>query len=84
MTLLAPRIVNDVSYVTRIDHEIHFAHQALTSLNENVREKKAALAVKHAWRQHVLTIVTERPTAFCCHLFRRQSRSSKEAACRGG
>ena len=58
-------------------------HQALTSLNENVREKKAALAVKHAWRQHVLTIVTERPTAFCCHLFGRQSRSSKEAACRG-
>ena len=25
MTLLAPRIVNDVSYVTRINHEIHFA-----------------------------------------------------------
>ena len=28
MTLLAPRIVNDVSYVTRINHEIHFAWQA--------------------------------------------------------
>ena len=28
MTLLAPRIVNDVSYVTWINHEIHFAWQA--------------------------------------------------------
>ena len=28
MTLLAPRIVNDVSCVTRINHEIHFAWQA--------------------------------------------------------
>ena len=27
MTLLAPRIGNDVSYVTRINHEIHFAWQ---------------------------------------------------------
>ena len=28
MTLLAPRIGNDVSYETRINHEIHFAWQA--------------------------------------------------------
>ena len=28
MTLLAPRIGNDVSYVTRINHEIHFEWQA--------------------------------------------------------
>ena len=28
MTLVAPRIVNDVSYLTRITHEIHFAWQA--------------------------------------------------------
>ena len=28
MTLLAPRILNDVSYVTRINHEMHFAWQA--------------------------------------------------------
>ena len=28
MTLLAPRIGSDVSYVTRINHEIHFAWQA--------------------------------------------------------
>ena len=28
MALVAPRIVNDVSYVTRINHEIHFAWQA--------------------------------------------------------
>ena len=26
--MLAPRIVNDVSYVTRINHEIHCAWQA--------------------------------------------------------
>ena len=28
MTLVAPRIVNDVSYLVRINHEIHFAWQA--------------------------------------------------------
>ena len=28
MTLLAPRILNDVSYVTRINHEMHFSWQA--------------------------------------------------------
>ena len=28
MTLLAPRIGNDVSYETRINHKIHFAWQA--------------------------------------------------------
>ena len=28
MTAVAPRIVNDVSYVTRINHEIHFVWQA--------------------------------------------------------
>ena len=28
MTLLAPRLVNDVSYLMRINHEIHFAWQA--------------------------------------------------------
>ena len=33
MTLLAPRIVNDVSYVTRINHEIHFAWQAQYLVN---------------------------------------------------
>ena len=26
--MLAPRILNDVSYVTRINHEIHFVWQA--------------------------------------------------------
>ena len=28
MTLVAPRILNDVSYVRRINHEIHFAWEA--------------------------------------------------------
>ena len=28
MAFVAPRILNDVSYVTRINHEIHFAWQA--------------------------------------------------------
>ena len=28
LTLLAPRVLNDVSYVTRINHEMHFAWQA--------------------------------------------------------
>ena len=26
--MLAPRIVNDVAYVTRINHDMHFAWQA--------------------------------------------------------
>ena len=33
LTVLAPRIVNDVSYVTRINHEIHFAWQAQYLVN---------------------------------------------------
>ena len=33
MTLLAPRIGNDVSYVTRINHEIHFAWQVQYLMN---------------------------------------------------
>ena len=28
VTLVAPRIANDVSYLMRINHEIHFAWQA--------------------------------------------------------
>ena len=28
MTHVAPRLVNNVSFVTRINHEIHFAWQA--------------------------------------------------------
>ena len=33
MTLVAPRIVNDVSCVTRINHGIHFAWQAQYLVN---------------------------------------------------
>ena len=38
LTLVAPRIVNDVSYGTRINHEIHFAWQAqyLVKLEDGV------------------------------------------------
>ena len=32
MTLVAPRIVNSVSCVTRINHEIHFSCQAQYSV----------------------------------------------------
>ena len=37
MTLVAPRIVNSVACVTRINHEIHFAWQAqyLVSLDND-------------------------------------------------
>ena len=31
--MLAPRIVNDVSYVTRINHEIHFTWRAQYLVN---------------------------------------------------
>ena len=33
MTLVAPRIVNSVSCVTRISHEIHFSWQAQYSVS---------------------------------------------------
>ena len=33
MTPVAPRIVNDVSYATRINHEIHFSWQAQYLVN---------------------------------------------------
>ena len=38
MTLVTPRIVNSVSCVTRINHEIHFAWQAqyLVSLDNDI------------------------------------------------
>ena len=32
MTLVAPRIVNDVSYVSRINHECYFVVQSSTGL----------------------------------------------------
>ena len=35
--MLAPRIVNDVSYETRINHEIHFAWQAQYLVNLNTK-----------------------------------------------
>ena len=37
MTLVAPRVVNSLSCVTRINHEIHFAWQAqyLVSLDND-------------------------------------------------
>ena len=39
MTHVAPRIVNNVSFVTRIDHESHFSWQAqyLVSLDNDTR-----------------------------------------------
>ena len=33
MTHVAPRIVNNVSFVSRINHEIHFSWQYLVSLD---------------------------------------------------
>ena len=39
MTHVAPRIVNNVSFVTRINHEIHFSWQAqslVTRIGNNV------------------------------------------------
>ena len=39
MTPVAPRIANDVSYVTRINHENHFSWQAqyLVTLDNDTR-----------------------------------------------
>ena len=49
--MLAPRIVNDVSYATRINHEIHFAWQAqyLVKL-EYVSLFVAGAALREIWK----------------------------------
>ena len=60
MTLLAPRILNDVSYVTRINHEMHFAWQA---------QYLVKLECDFSWQaQHLVTfweIAGARNVVFC-------------------
>ena len=59
MTFVAPRIVNDVSYVTRINHEIHFAWQAQYLLK---------LECHFSWQaQHLIgEILIDSRSAKCC------------------
>ena len=58
MTLLAPRIVNDVSYVTRINHEMHFAWQA---------QYLVKLECDFSWQaQHLVTFLGDSRSAKCC------------------
>ena len=47
MTLVAPRIVNSVSCVTRINHEIHFSWQAqyLVSLDNDTQIFQSTLVL---------------------------------------
>ena len=40
--LVAPRIVNDVSYVTDINHECHFSWQRLRSAKSKLAERAGA------------------------------------------
>ena len=58
MTFVAPRIVNDVSYVTRINHEIHFAWQA---------QYLVKLECDFSWQaQHYGDILGDSRSAKCC------------------
>ena len=55
MTPVAPRIVNDVSYVTDITHESHFAWQVqyLVTLETRINHESHL-----AWQaQHLVTLV---------------------------
>ena len=58
MTLLAPRILNDVSYVTRINHEMHFAWQA---------QYLVKLECDFSWQaQHLVTFLGDSRSAKRC------------------
>ena len=51
--MLAPRILNDVSYVTRINHEMHFAWQA---------QYLVKLECDFSWQaQHLVTFWERQP-----------------------
>ena len=64
MLTVAPRIVNDVSYVMRINHEIHFAWQAqylwrvLTVAPRIVNDVSYVMRINHeihfAWQAQYL------------------------------
>ena len=57
MTLLALRIGNDVSYETRINHEIHFAWQAQYLVN---------LDCHFSWQAAFGEILGDSRSAKCC------------------
>ena len=53
VTLLAPRIGNDVSYVTPINHEIHFSWQA-----QYLVRLEGDFACSAHWKWHFISLVT--------------------------
>ena len=56
--MLAPRILNDVSYVTRINHEMHFAWQA---------QYLVKLECDFSWQaQHLVTFWEIAGARICC------------------
>ena len=75
MTFVAPRIVNDVSYVTRINHEIHFAWQA---------QYLVKLECDFSWQaQHLVTfweIAGARNVVFIQNRLRDRTSKVSEAA----
>ena len=78
MTLLAPRILNDVSYVTRINHEMHFAWQA---------QYLVKLECDFSWQaQHLVTfweIAGARNVVFFNIQIRLRDRTSKVSEAAG-
>ena len=56
--MLAPRILNDVSYVTRINHEMHFSWQA---------QYLVKLECDFSWQaQHFGDVLGDSRSAKCC------------------
>ena len=77
MTFVAPRIVNDVSYVTRINHEIHFAWQA---------QYLVKLECHFSWQAQHFVQFWESRSAKCCifpYKMRLQDGTSKVSEAAG-
>ena len=69
MTLVAPRIVNNVSFVSRINHEIHFSWQAqyLVSLDNAPRIVNNVSCVKRINDECYFSWQAQYLVKFKCH-----------------
>ena len=63
MTPVAPRIVNNVSYVTRINHDSHFSWQAQSSVTpvapRIANDVSCVAAIKHECRSFIVFCIPE-------------------------
>ena len=73
MIPVAPRIVNDVSYVTDINHESHFAWQA---------QHLVILESHFSWQaQYLVKMVDSRSTKCCNFQYKMRCRGGKSKLC---